>query len=99
MVMAGSTMVLTERAHREEEAIINSTLKNLIMAENTKGQNRGNENRTENEETDRMGTSGENARSGQNISNSKDEKSSSLGRNVKHTGISTKDGLTGSDYD
>jgi hypothetical protein len=88
-----------EPVHRQQGVIINSTLKILIMTENTKKQNRGNENRSENEETDRMGTRSGNDSSGQNISNSKDERSSSIGRNVKNTGISTKDGLTGSDYD
>jgi len=68
------------------------------MAENSKGQNRGNDNRGQTQEDDRMGSRGGNS-SGQNISNSKDEKSSGMGRNVKNTGISTKDGLTGSDYD
>jgi len=67
------------------------------MAENTKGQNRGNENRSQTEENDRMSQG--RSSTDQNISQSKDEKSSSMGRNVKNTGISTKDGLTGSDYD
>ena len=67
--------------------------------ENTKGQSRGNENRIQTEENDRMRRSNSGSSSDQNISQSKDEKSSTAGRNVKNTGISTKDGLTGSDYD
>jgi hypothetical protein len=69
------------------------------MKENSKGQNLGNEGRSQNDENDRMGGGRSGGASDQNISNSKTEKSSTSGRNVKHTGISTKDGLTGSDYD
>jgi len=66
------------------------------MKENSRGQNLENErserstwgsDRTDNQSLD------------ENVSLEKDEKSSTVGRNTKHTGISTKDGLTGGDYD
>ena len=66
------------------------------MKENRKGQDLQNE-RTERNTygSDRS----ESQNSEQNVSNDRDEKSSTIGRNTRHTGISTKDGLTGSDYD
>jgi hypothetical protein len=64
-------------------------------------ENRRDEN-LENERQER-GTFGsdrtDNQSSDQGVSLGKDEKSSTVGRNTKNTGISTKDGLTGSDYD
>jgi hypothetical protein len=71
-----------------------------IMAENTKGQGLEKNRRTE----DNRSAQGEQAnyqkasgdRSG---SSSLDEKSSTMGRRDKGTGMATKDGLTGSDYD
>jgi hypothetical protein len=64
-------------------------------------ENRRDEN-LENERQER-GTFGsdrtDNQSSDQSVSLGKDEKSSTVGRNTKNTGISTKDGLTGSDYD
>ena len=77
------------------------------MADNTKGQNTGNRNDEINERSE-----GRNQRENldQNIgrknviadreeSANLDEKSSGLGRRHKDSGIATKDGVTGSDYD
>jgi hypothetical protein len=71
-------------------------LKFTVMKENRREQN------LENERHER-GTYGsdraDNQGREQNVSLGKDEKSSTMGRNTKNSGISTKDGLTGSDYD
>ena len=67
--------------------------------ENTKGQKLDN-----NREQQRTNENERSADTRQDISTERiltnmDEKSSTVGRNTKNTGISTKDGLTGSDYD
>jgi hypothetical protein len=67
-----------------------------IMAEHTKGQ----DPKTRNESSDRA--AGDVVRqntSGRSTDSSLDEKSSTMGRRDKNTGLATKDGLTGSDTD
>ena len=77
------------------------------MAENTKGQNPENRNQEWNERNEGRN---QNENSDQNIGRKNviadreesadlDEKSSGLGRRRKDSGIATKDGVTGSDYD
>ena len=76
------------------------------MAENTKGQNTGNRNDDMNERNERNQSGNSDQSMGRrNViadredSAELDEKSSGLGRRHKDSGIATKDGVTGSDYD
>jgi hypothetical protein len=72
------------------------------MTENTKGQNRDQqiERDTENSENVEQRTSTRsNVQADREGSANLDEKSSGLGRRHKNSGIATKDGTTGSDYD
>ena len=77
------------------------------MAENTKGQNPGNRNQEMNERNEGrkqsesldQNTGRQNVTADREESAHLDEKSSGLGRRRKDTGIATKDGVTGSDYD
>ena len=72
------------------------------MAENTKGQNleNRNERRDENSESLEQRTSTQSGVSSDREGSAHlDEKSSGLGRRHKDSGIATKDGTTGSDYD
>jgi hypothetical protein len=72
------------------------------MAENTKGQNRDQRNERSNEDSERLEqrtSTRSNIREDQEGSAHLDEKSSGLGRRHKNSGIATKDGTTGSDYD
>jgi hypothetical protein len=77
------------------------------MAENTKGQNAGNRNDEINERNEGRNQSGnseqnmgrKNVIADREESAQLDEKSSGLGRRHKDSGIATKDGVTGSDYD
>ena len=77
------------------------------MAENTKGQNLENRNEESNERNDSRNQSEnrnqnvgrKNVIADREESAQLDEKSSGLGRRHKDSGIATKDGVTGSDYD
>ncbi|MGZ5190490.1 MAG: hypothetical protein ACXWCZ_05685 [Flavisolibacter sp.] len=71
------------------------------MGENTKRQNPENrKERNENSESLEQQTSGrQNITKDHEESAHLDEKSSGLGRRHKNSGIATKDGTTGSDYD
>jgi hypothetical protein len=77
------------------------------MMENTKGQNLENRNEERNERNQSsnqnqrqdQGTGRQNIIADRDESAHLDEKSSGLGRRHKNSGIATKDGVTGSDYD
>ena len=67
--------------------------------ENTKGQKLDNDREQQRTNENQRSADTRQDISTERISTSLDEKSSTVGRNTKNTGISTKDGLTGSDYD
>ena len=70
------------------------------MAEHTKGVNPERENRNEEAGTNERSNVNVPSRSSDRLSSSTlDEKSSTVGRASKGRGLSTKDGLTGSDLD
>jgi hypothetical protein len=69
------------------------------MAEHTKGQDPKNRVDQTTGRTVREDRVNQNISSGREGSSSLDEKSSGVGRNNKNSGLATKDGLTGSDYD
>ena len=80
------------------------------MAENTKGQNRENPINERNERNERNESRNQSENLDHNMGRKNviadreesaqlDEKSSGLGRRHKDSGIATKDGVTGSDYD
>lgn len=68
------------------------------MAENTKGQNSESRNEERNQNMD-QNTGRQNIIADREESAHLDEKSSGLGRRHKDSGVATKDGVTGSDYD
>ena len=70
------------------------------MAEHTKGQNLEDRNEQRSKENERLSnTERQPVSTDKNRSTQLDEKSSGSGRRNKDSGIATKDGLTGSDYD
>ena len=101
-------MVQTEAATTDEEVIINSIIiKYTAMADNTRqndslGQG-PNKDRSSEESTgseNLRGNVGHQKNSGDlGGASTLDEKSSGMGRRDKGTGLATKDGLTGSDFD
>jgi len=95
-----SIVVLMEAAMKEEEAI--TKFKNIIMAQHGTGQEPNNDRNIE-ELKSRENLKDEVAHqrplSDQRDSSSMDQKSSGINRREKGTGLATKEGLTGSDYD
>jgi hypothetical protein len=97
-----------ERVTKDEGAITN--LKNKSMEENKRRNEVNEHTREQGSSLDRSIEESKNETVRENVGQQKgsadlggatsmDEKSSGLGRRDKGTGLSTKDGLTGSDYD
>lgn len=99
MEKAGNTVALTE-AEVMVISVITKLLKRKFMKENTRRHrplNKRNEDLAD--ENLKQNISGKRPWNDRSDKSQLDEKSSTIGRRDKGTGPSTKDGLTGSDYD
>ena len=98
-------MVRMVAVHREGEVIINGSIvhfKFYVMTENTKGQNRNRESDLRSGEELRENSGRQNASADRGgISDQKDESltTNRSSRQERGSGLSTKRGVTGSDYD